>query len=65
MIRIKDWTARRAGGRITITGKDADDGEPIKIVGVDRIEAGAKHALGGPAKPPVATDKSGDRYELL
>lgn len=61
MTRVKDWKARRAGGRITIIGTDADPdgGGPIKIVGVDLIEAGEA------GKPPIATDRSGERYELV
>lgn len=33
---LTDWRARRAGGRITVTGKEAD-GSAGKIVGVDAI----------------------------
>jgi hypothetical protein len=59
---ITKWTARRAGGRITINGWEQAEGEKvghsIKIVGVDTIEAGKD---GG---NPVATDKDGERYEL-
>ncbi len=53
--RITAWKARRAGGRITIVGKD-EAGDPIKIVGVDTIEAAQPH--------PLATDRNGDRFEL-
>jgi hypothetical protein len=62
MTKIKDWKARRAGGRITITGIDADTdggGHPVKIVGVNVIEAGAS------GKPPTATDRNGETYELV
>lgn len=52
---LRNWKAKRAGGKITITGVNQDD-RPEKVVGVDTIEAG---------NPPVATDKSGKRYLLL
>lgn len=58
MMKIKEWKAKRAGGRITITGVDAVAGGPVKIVGVDQIEAGKR------GKPPIATDKDGTEYEL-
>jgi hypothetical protein len=58
MMKIKEWKAKRAGGRITITGVDADAGGPVKIVGVDQIEAGKR------GKSPMATDKDGVTYEL-
>lgn len=54
-VRLTDWKAKRAGGRITITGKD-EEGEDIKVVGVDTIEASRPH--------PVATDLNGDRWIL-
>jgi hypothetical protein len=34
---LTNWKARRAGGRITVTGTNKE-GAPDKIVGVDRIE---------------------------
>lgn len=58
MTKLTDWTAKRAGGRITINGTDAKTGEPRKVVGVDTITA----AKAG--KSPVAVDKDGARYEL-
>lgn len=51
---LHNWTAKRAGGRITLTGVD-ETGAPRKIVGIDTITFG---------KPPVATHKSGDVYLL-
>lgn len=59
MSRLKNWTAKRAGGRITISAVDARTEEPIKVVGVDIITAGKK------GEPPVATDKNGERYFLI
>lgn len=58
MQKIIEWKARRAGGQITINGADHATGEPIKIVGVDEIEAGK---AGG---RPIATTRDGARYEL-
>lgn len=55
MQTLKNWSAKRAGGRITISGIDAATNQPCKIVGVDRIEAG---------RPPVAIDKDDVKYEL-
>lgn len=49
---IYDWTARRAGPRITVMGR-AKNGEPVRIVGVDYIDAyegevvAHKQGLGG------------------
>jgi hypothetical protein len=54
---VTAWTARRAGGRITINGK-TDDGEPIKLVGVDTI---APSAAGNAA---IATRKDGQTFRL-
>lgn len=59
---IINWTARRAGGRITINGVNKATGEPIKIVGVDQIKAGKIDE--GLRLPPVATDKNGVEYDL-
>lgn len=36
-MKLKDWTAKRAGGRITVTGIDIETDQPQKIVGVDKI----------------------------
>ena len=55
--KIINWSARRAGAKITITGETAN-GKPIKIVGVETIEAGKN---GG---NPMAIDMSDERYEL-
>lgn len=58
MQTIKNWQARRAGGRITIYGKNEQGGE-MKIVGVDQIKGP------GPAGGlPIATDKNGTDYAL-
>jgi hypothetical protein len=52
-MKLLDWTARRAGGRITVTGKD-EGGKDAKIVGVDTIEP---HYMAGvrASKPRTAT----------
>lgn len=54
-MHLFDWKAKRAGGRITIYGKDKDR-QPAKIVGVDKIEP-----LGSRI---IATDKHGDEHDL-
>lgn len=56
MQRVINWEARRSGGSITINGQD-EAGELVKIVDVDKIEAGTPY--------PIATDKSGACFELL
>lgn len=56
MTRIKDWKARRAGAAITITGR-TEDGKPIKLTGVESIEAGIPS--------PIASDARGECFELL
>lgn len=54
-MHLNNWKARRAGGRITVYGKDAD-GNDAKIVGVDKIE---------PVKGTIiATDKNGTEHML-
>lgn len=55
MHALKNWKARRAGGRITVVGSEID-GSPGKIVGVDVIEP-----RGGKI---IATDKDGTDHEL-
>lgn len=57
MMTLTNWTAKRAGGRITVTGVDGE-GQPKKITGIDQIEAGKEGA------PPIATDKDGTKYYL-
>lgn len=56
MHTLKDWKARRAGGRITVNGKNADNGLAQKIVGVDVIEPRDGKI--------IATDKDGQEHEL-
>lgn len=53
---LYDWKARRAGGRITITGK-APGGDAAKIVGVDVIEPRGSRVF--------AVDRNGDEHELI
>lgn len=52
---IYDWTAKRAGGRITVYGKTRE-GNPRRIVGVDHI-----HPRVGEVR---AVDKNGRNYRL-
>lgn len=39
MQTLINWTARRAGGRITIKGVDKASGQPVKVIGVDTIKS--------------------------
>jgi len=55
-MRLTGWKARRAGGRITVTGKD-EEGESAKIVGVDYIEPRGRMI--------VAVDKDGEEHILV
>lgn len=57
LIKLIDWTAKRAGGRITIDGTEAATDKPRKIVGIDKI-------AGRRGMSPIATDKDGVQYEL-
>jgi hypothetical protein len=56
MACVTNWNARRAGGRITITGKDVN-GEEIKVVGVDVIKPEGDKI--------VATARDGRKWELI
>lgn len=58
MKTLQNWTAKRAGGRMTIYYAD-ENGLPAKVVGVDTIQGRP-----GPGELPVATDKHGERYYL-
>lgn len=58
-MKLHDWTAKRAGGRITVYGKD-ESGKDAKIVGVDAIEPhyGGRNCV-------QALDKDGHSHELV
>ena len=60
MHTLSNWKARRAGGRITVTGTDAVSGEARKIVGVDRIEPSNRPN----AMCVLAFDLHGNRHTL-
>lgn len=62
MKTLINWSAKRAGGRITIHGYDRRTHEPVKLVGVDTITARAPK-FGRPLAP-VATHKTGAQYAL-
>lgn len=68
MIKLINWTAKRAGGRITINGIDYASMKPLKVVGIDMIEAPLTSTDGTKASVarlnPIATDKDGTQYEL-
>jgi hypothetical protein len=63
MIELRNWEARRSGGRITITGVDGN-GRPRKIVNVDTIVAVVPEASMANAYP-IATDRHGVKYVLI
>lgn len=60
MITLRNWTAKRAGGRITLAGYnvDADLNPFVKVVGIDII-------TGNSASGITATHKSGVTYKLV
>jgi hypothetical protein len=55
-MKLHDWNAKRAGGRITAYGKD-ELGGSSKIVGIDKIEPREGRVF--------ATDKDGREHELV
>lgn len=56
MRTLKNWTAKRAGGRITVYGFD-ESGKGVKVVGVDCIVGNSGHC--------IATDKTGENVKLI
>lgn len=56
-VQLRNWSAKRAGGRITITAVYVASGEPARITGIETI-------VGGAGKPTIATGQDGVRYEL-
>lgn len=62
-MKLTKWTARRSGGFITVTGKDAE-GHDRKIVEVTSI-APASSGFGAAATTGiVAVDRDGNRHQL-
>lgn len=57
MERLINWTAKRAGDSITLNGVDIDTNQPVKVVGVEKIEADVQNGI-------VATTKAGTIYRL-
>lgn len=57
---LKNWRARRAGGRITVYGECQATHTPMKITNVDQIEPGLAQS-----NMVVAVDKDGHRHNLL
>jgi len=57
-----NWTAKRAGGKITITAVDKATNEPVKIIGVETIRSGVVDD--GLRLPPLATRFDGAEYWL-
>lgn len=70
MIKLINWTAKRAGGRITINGINAGNMTPLKVIGVDMIESALTSSIQLNSKKleqsgvVIATDKDGTQYEL-
>lgn len=60
-MKLSNWKARRAGGRITVYGKD-EKGADAKIVGVDVIEP---RKAGFMRTTIVAVDLHGTEHELV
>jgi hypothetical protein len=61
MQTLINWTAKRAGGRITVYGVDQETGQPVRVVGVDTIspqEVWPKPSL------PHAVTHDGRRFAL-
>lgn len=54
-MNLKDWKARRAGGRITVTGTD-ENGNDAKITNVEFVEPVRNHCR--------AVDKDGNEHHL-
>lgn len=61
-MKLSNWKARRAGGRITVHGKD-ERGADAKIVGVDVIEPRTTGTFSRRTRI-VAIDKDGTEHEL-
>lgn len=60
-LKLKNWKAKRAGGRITVYGEDTTTGHQTKITGVDQIEPPPF-----PSDPFVyATDRFGVIHQLV
>jgi hypothetical protein len=55
---LKNWRAKRAGGRITVYGTDATTGAETKIVAVDEIRPSKVQGC-------IAVDKDGTVHQLL
>ncbi len=61
-MHLKNWKAKRAGGRITVYGTDVETGdENAKIVGVDAVYPTADSGASGHI---WAKDKHGDLHKL-
>lgn len=56
MTRLFDWRAQRSGASMTIEARNKY-GAPVRITGVEVIEAGEPY--------PRAADKDGVAYELI
>lgn len=64
MHTLKNWRAKRAGGRITVYGTNTQTGAAEKIVGVDVIEPTMVKQGIFKAGAALATDKEGAKHLL-
>lgn len=58
---LRNWKAKRAGGRITVYGTDIDTGAATKITNIDEINPPSSHA----AHEVEALDKHGTVHRLI
>jgi hypothetical protein len=64
MHTLKNWRAKRAGGRITVYGTNAETGQADKVVGVDVIEPHKFKQGIFTIEAALATDKNGEKHLL-
>lgn len=64
-MKIANWSAKRSGPTLTVTGVNLETGRPVKVTGVEEIIS-AKASTGGPATLRLI-DKAFDAqtYELV
>lgn len=62
-MKLTKWTAKRAGGRITVTGQD-DEGNARKIVGIESIGPQSGGFGAAATTRIIARDKNGGQHEL-
>ena len=68
MMKISNWSLKRAGAGITISGVDTETGLVIKLVGVKKVERVKQTDLNGKmigGKVTIATDAADDQHQLM